>query len=347
MAENVGSLSGQVWAWILRNRRKLTILSVVLLSVVGPKWYENTRSRSVLVQADTGTLHVTLTSEMNKTFLGARVCRARAKSEIMLSTAKVESGCNSRTHDLSAPPGETFAAVLPKGTELTFSIGADWLAIRVISVPDEYAETDVGKLLRGGLILEKEALTRFGSLSISGLAVLGAGPIEADGIPLTEGNYQINGDTPSSALGFGRRILKTGEVRSGAQLFFCRHDGDLQSRLKVLFSDRGRECLHQSSAQEDDALVPPMGVPAAQARLQISIPDPDTSIMRVTAISDYAPVDLTLLYFRTDPVVIGPTIIDSLGSDPVVLLMGALGGVLTLLQFLFSRPKRNEENDKA
>lgn len=315
-----------------RNRRCLRVALALLLSLLGAVlaslWYEQRIARAILVEAETGTLHVTLTSELSgKLFQDARVCRKLPAEQVDFARRGAPMGCPARSYELAE---ETFDGALPIGTRLEIFSGPRRLTLRVEEVPADYAGTETARLEGGGIVLDGAAFDGFGSLNLSGLAVIGASPSQTDRIPLTAGRYQITGQTLTGFLRTGRQVLREGTLSAGAHLFFCERPSLLA---------RGGAC----AVPGDGTLASPLGTAAAEAQLQISVPDPQKPVMTVTAISRFRPVDLALHYFRTEPVMIGPRIVDPLARDPVLLFLATLGGGLTVLQLALSRLLRRPD----
>ncbi|CAM3190251.1 hypothetical protein SAMN04488021_11152 [Paracoccus aminovorans] len=316
-----------------RNRRSRRVALALLLSLLGAViaslWYEQRIARAILVEAETGTLHVTLTSELSgKLFQDARLCRKLPAEQVDFARRGAPMGCPARSYELAEEP---FDGALPIGTRLEIFSGPRRLTLRVEEVPADYAGTETARLEGGGIVLDGEALDGFGSLYLSGLAVIGASPSQTDRIPLTAGRYQITGQTLMSVLRTGRQVLREGTLAAGAHLFFC-------ERPSLLARGSGA-----CAVPGDGTLASPLGTAAAEAQLQISVPDPQKPVMTVTAISRFRPVDLALHYFRTEPVMIGPRLVDPLARDPVLLLLATLGGGLTVLQLALSRLWRRPE----
>lgn len=323
MAET--SARNRIWNTLLPGRRQIKmalLVGALLAAPLASRYYDNNAPRSILVEADTGALHITLTSEMRgKTFQNALVCRSREKRDITLEGAPF--GCSEKTHQLTPASaeggsslGESFDQALPIGTKLLIFSQPGRISLVVEDIPVRYDGTDVARLEGGGITLTGDAAKTFGSLVLTGYAVIGTAPVKSDNLSIIGGNYQISGDTVSSLRGFGRRMLKSGELRSGAHLYF---------------RDR------REKEKDPDTVL---DQPAAEARLHVSVPNFETGLLRVTAISQYEPVDLTLLYYSTEPLVIRPSIIDALANDPVLVLFATLvAGIVTIFQFLLPRSR--------
>ena len=334
---------------------KLALLSAIVLSaVVGNILYDRFARRTIIVEADTGTLRVTLERELSgKSFQNALVCRQRKNPDLTLRGSPF--GCISRTHVLTpgeterkyeagdgapAPGRETFDLALPAGTRILLFSDPDRISLVVEEIPDDYAGTDVTRLEGGGITLTGAAARSFGSLVVAGRAVIGASPSETDRISVVAGNYQIRGGTwPTSWLTQERQILRSGELRSGAY-FYIRDRGECVADDAGCFWNRWRPFATRVDNVEKFGSTP-FGAPAAETRLNLSVPDPDSHLFRVTAISESRPVLLTALYYLSEPVSIRPTIVNALLADPILVFFATLlAGGVAVLQFFAPRSGR-------
>lgn len=338
--------TGNDRGWRMRTKIAL-LLVIVVVSIAGNFLYDRFARRSIIVQADTGTLRVLLEREITgKTFQNAIVCRRKDEAEVDHTLRGAPLGCSKRTHrltpgaeeTLSAPPAaedaprgespaagrETFDVSLPAGSRILLYSAPERISLIVEDVPAEYDGTDTALLEGGGITLTGPAIREFGSLVLTGRAVIGAGPSETDRVSVVEGSYQINGATwPTSALSQERQILRSGELRSGAYFYFqdrgeCLPDG------RTCFWNRWDRFAERSADPDAIAAVAPLNAPAAEARLTVTVPDPGTSLFRVTAISEYRPVLLNVLYYLSEPVSLRATIVNTLLADPILVFFATL-----------------------
>ncbi|MCE8441267.1 hypothetical protein, partial [Rhodovulum sulfidophilum] len=221
-----GSTRGRSAGWPLWFKLAL-LLALVLAAVIGNVLYDRFAQRTIIVEADTGTLRITLERELSgKFFQNALVCRQRKRPDLTLRGSSF--GCISRTHMLTPSAaarqdeaeGESFDLALPAGTRILLYSEPDRISLVVEKIPDGYSGTDVARLEGGGITLNAAAAKSFGSLVVTGRAVIGASPSESDRISVVAGNYQIRGGTwPTSWLTQERQILRSGELRSGAYFY--------------------------------------------------------------------------------------------------------------------------------
>ncbi len=331
------------------------LLGIVLIAVVGNVLYDRFARRTIIVEVDTGTLRVTLERELSgKSFQNALVCRQREQPDVTLRGSPF--GCISRTHvltpseaagqdeaggDAPAPGRETFDLALPAGTRILLYSDSDRISLVVEEIPGGYAGTDVARLEGGGITLAGPAARSFGSLVVAGRAVIGASPNESDRISVVGGSYQIRGGTwPTSLLTQERQILRSGGLRSGAY-FYIRDRGECVADGWSCFWNHMRIFAGRGANVEERFKSAPFGAPAAETRLNVSVPDPKSYLFRVTAISESRPVLLTALYYLSEPVSIGPTIVNAILADPILVFFATLlAGGVAVLQFFAPRSGR-------
>jgi hypothetical protein len=308
--------------WIIRGkdrREGLQAWAVALLclAVFGGIWwaYDRFVSRSIVVDVETGALEIVLSAELSgKTFQQARLCRARGEGEPRRTAEGPSLGCPRRTHVLSEP--EAFVTpTLPAGTRLRITSRPRVFTISVLDMPDRYRGSTWQALEGGGIVLQGEAFDTFGSMTLRGHLTLGALHAATDQMSLVSGAYEIRGYTPLSIFDDDLRMLRSGALMAGALVRFTCADAAPFWRLHGI----GDRCGAAARSGVEDAQI---------GRVYLSLPDPETSLMRVTAISDDAPHRLTVRYYFTDDVHIAPTLPEALIIDPLVQLLAAVLGAM-------------------
>lgn len=252
--------------------------------------------RSIIVDVESGALDITLDAELSgKAFANVWTCTKRKgdeadQSEAPMEVPPVPVGCPRRTHVLSDRPLAYESPKIPAGSRLKITATPGLLRISVFEVDERYRGTDAGRLEGGSLILLDEALSTFGSLQLSGQIELGAPSVETDRPSTVSGRYQIRGRTPLGMIDREMRVLRQGELLAGA---------------RVRFVSKGV---------------------TASGHVVIMVPNPATSLLRVTAISETGQSKLGVRYYFTDEVILGPQFVDALILDPAVQLLLALFG---------------------
>ena len=341
-------------SWILR---KATIIALLcFVGLIGNPFYVSWADRSIIVAAETGALDIVLTDELSgKVFENAYVCRLHDKPDIRLSDAPL--GCSASRFELVQEV--SFTPTLPPGTRLKLTGQPGRFHLHIVSIPNETEASDTQEpadrdvkpdqngagengtsdedrsvasedpisvedtpgnprysdaksLVGGGVTLDAGGLAAFGQLTAIGHVTLGAAGAHTGDVPLLSASYQVNA-RPFLALVWPNadaQVIREGEVRSGAVLTF--------NRAPRIF-------VGEVEAQPE-------------ARLTVSIPDPETGLMRVMALSDFTEVELKVAYPRADPDTIRPSVVDAMASDPVlILLVTLIGGGAALLELLGSR----------
>ncbi|MFK7876551.1 MAG: hypothetical protein AB8B71_12340 [Paracoccaceae bacterium] len=270
--------------------------------------------RSMVVDVETGALDVTLEAELSgKAFTNVWTCSKREGAaadelEAPSQVPPVPVGCRARTHVLSDGPLQFDTPRIPVGSRLKITSIPGMLRINVVSVPPEYSGTDDARLEGGGLILLDDALSAFGSLQLTGKLDLGAASVETDRPSTVSGRYQIRGRTPVGLIDGDMRVLRQGDLLAGARVRFV-SDGQ-----------------------------------TASGHIVIMVPNPATSLMRVTAISEMGQSKLGVRYYFTDEVIIGPQFVEALILDPAVQFLLALFGAIAgygWLQRIFSSGQKH------
>ena len=287
------------------------------MAILGDLIYNRYGDRSAVVEASSGSLRLVLTRELNgKFFENAIVCRRKEGDSQMASGAPY--GCSRRTHDLTPPRSETeevgrenYNLTLPRETEIQLTARPGLVALRVVSVPEGYAMAEAGQLVGGGIILDPAAIPAFGTLVMTGRAVIGASQSETDLLTITTGSYQFSGPTPTTLLDGQWRMVRSGALLSGSTVYFANRTNDPSG---------------------------PFQEAAAETRLTVSIPDPGSSLLRVTAISAEGPMALKITYYSTEGLTVRPSITNVVLADPILTFLATLiVGLITVYEFLRSR----------
>ncbi|QFS83346.1 hypothetical protein FIU97_10945 [Roseivivax sp. THAF40] len=322
MPERPRSIRASLLRWCPSLLTAARILFALLLSGIIAFWlyFAFCLGRTIVVDAETGALEITLEAEMSgKTFREVWICEKPKDGdddEVLESkspTPPKPMGCPSRTHHIIGPEISS-TRVLPAGAELKISSLPGVVRIDVVSLPDRYKGSDVARLEGGALVLMgQEVLETFGTLPLSGKLKIGAGFSETDRLSVASGGYQIRGYTPTGWVRGDMRQLRGGALLGGALLRFVDRKGD-----------------------------------TATGHLAIMLADPDTSLMRVTAISDHGVNDLEVRYFGAsfdDIIIIRPSFFEAVILDPtfqlVVTILGAIAGFGWLRRLLTIR--RNDQ----
>jgi hypothetical protein len=312
MPGNKQKRSGATW-----HGKAIALAAIVLAAILSDLLYDRLGQRSAVVEASAGSLRLDLTRELNgKFFENAIVCRRQEDDAPIQHDALY--GCSGRTHMLTPPRNtdeqvgrENVNLTLPAGTNILLSARPGLVRLSVISVPDAYADSDAARLVGGAIVLDESAIPAFGTMTMTGRAVIGAGQSQTDLLAVTQGGYQFSGWTPTALLDGQWRMLRNGALLSGSTVYFPGRDSDAEG---------------------------PFGQPVAQTRLTVSVPDPATSLLQVTAISAEGPMALKIFYFSTEPLTVRPSITDVLLADPILTFLATLIlGLIAIYEFLRSR----------
>lgn len=300
-----------------RRTKALVLVAIVLAAILSDLLYNRSGERSAVVEATSGSLRLILTRELNgKFFENAIVCR-RQKDDGQVARG-APYGCSRRTHDLTPPRNETeevgrenYNLTLPAGTEILLSARSGLVALRVIAVPESYAGSEAGQLLGGGVILDADAIPAFGTLGMTGRAVIGASQSETDLLTITSGSYQFSGPTPTTLLDGQWRVVRSGALLSGSTVYFANRTN------------------HASG---------PFREAVAETRLTVSVPDPGSSLLRVTGVSAEGPITLRIAYYSVESLTVRPSITNILLADPILTFLATLIlGLIAVYEFLRSR----------
>jgi hypothetical protein len=285
--------------WILdRSPSTLAVMRIMVFLVVAMTvafwvYFHLALERTIVVAAETGALEIELEAELSgKAFRNVRICKQRVAGEDDEEEDKeVEHiGCPSRTHLLSKPK-RILKQVLPAGAKLEIISLRDAVRIDIVSLPDHYANSDVGRLEGGALVIE--GLDTFGTLPLRGKAEIGALFSDTDRLSIISGQYRLRGYTPVGLLGGETRELRSGALLAGARVRFVDGNGE-----------------------------------TADGRVAIMLPDPKTPLMRVTAMSEHATSNLAVRYYFTEEVVLRPSFLEALILDPLLQLLVAILGAV-------------------
>lgn len=253
--------------------------------------------RTIILDVETGALEITLAAEeRGKAFLNAWICERRGPE----SSAEAEElepprplGCPSRTHVLRHKRGSIETPVFPAGTNLEITSVPGMLRIWVTDMPSKYNNTDIGRLEGGGVILLDESLKSFGTFPLNGEIKLGALSSETERLSTISGRYQLRGVSPSYFVDRYLRVLRDGDLLAGAQTRFVSKDGE-----------------------------------TGKGWLVVMLPDPNSPLLRVTAISEHAQDNLGIRYYFTDETIIRPSLVEVLIRDHLIQLLLALFGAI-------------------
>ena len=254
-------------------------------------WFQE---RTIVVDADTGALEIELEAELSgKAFRNVWICERRGAGPGSDEIPPEPIGCPSRTHHLVGPVSlET--PVLPAGATLEITVRPGVLRIDVTSLPERYRGSDVFYLEGGALVLMgPDALNAFGTLPLSGKVEIGALFSDTDRLSIASGSYQIRGYTPSGLIGGYMREVRGGVLLAGARVRFV--------------------------GPYDET---------ATGHVAVMLPDPDTALMRVTAISEHSTNNLGVRYYFTEEVVMRPSFLEALILDPLLQLLAAVFGAI-------------------
>ncbi|MEL6521600.1 MAG: hypothetical protein AAFQ66_11595 [Pseudomonadota bacterium] len=253
--------------------------------------------RTIVLDVETGSLEIELEAELSgKAFRDLWICSRRDGDQAETENRPaIPVGCPTRTHFFSDGAIPIATPVIPLGSNLKITSSPNLVRIDVEHVPEQYRGTDAGRLEGGALILTGDALDAFGTLPLNGKVTLGALFSETDRLSTITGRYQIRGWTPWGLLDWDMRVLREGDLLAGARTRFVSGQGD-----------------------------------TATGQIVVTLPDPATPLMRVTAISDHSLSNLGIQYYFTDEVIVRPSPIEALILDPFVQLaltfFGAIAG---------------------
>lgn len=251
--------------------------------------------RSIVVDAETGALEVELAARFDgKAFREFWLCERKDAGGIPAPNSPKAVGCPAWSHHLVGPVVLTTPPALPAGTKLKIATWPGMLRIDVKSIPGPYRGTDAGRLEGGAIILlGQDTLAAFGTMTLTGKVRIGASPSETDRMSVVSGNYQIRGYTPIGWLWNDMRQLRGGTILAGAFTRFATLKGD-----------------------------------TADGSVAIMLPDLETSLMRVTAISDLAPNAFAVSYYYTKEVLVRPSFLEALILDPLLQLLATVLGTV-------------------
>ncbi|MBV7408568.1 hypothetical protein [Maritimibacter sp. DP1N21-5] len=288
-------------------------LAVVALGLILNPLYQRHFDRSILLEANSGAVEVTLSEEVGgKSFENAALCQRRDRPDFNATGG--EYGCLGSMFEVVRPEGP-FVLSFPAGTRLKFESRPGRLDIAIASLPESAKGTPLAKLESGRIILEGDGLSSFGHFLGRGTLRIGAPFGNVDEVPLIDANYQVNAKSVISILSLrgGPTVVQDGRIQSGAILTFTAANPP------------------RDAESDADHLVP--------ARVNIAIPDPEeTGLMRVSALSDYTTVDLLVDHFLAEPILIRPSLIGAVANDPVLILMAFLvGGLIGFFQWVWPK----------
>lgn len=289
-----GSLGAKLRSF-LPEPRLLVILLICLTTISAVLVYFHlVLERTIVVDARTGAFEIELEAELaGKVFRNVWICEKPEDGAAQETVSQGPIGCPSLTHRLVGPEAKV-APTLPVGSELEFTAQPGLLRIDVVSLPERYRDTDVGRLEGGALALVgREALEAFGTLALSGTAKIGALFSETDRVSTASGSYQIRGYTPVGLISGEMRELRSGKLLGGARVRFVKDDDE-----------------------------------TATAHIAVTLAEPDRSLMRVTAISGHATSNIAVRYYFTEEVIIRPSFFDALILDPAVQLFAMIFGAI-------------------
>lgn len=282
------------------NALRLFILCIGVGIATYWTYFHKVQQRTVIVDAKTGALDVTLSNELRgKEFRSVYLCMRGDPTDdgVLRNPPPVLIGCP-RTHQLYGPI-ESLTPSLPIGTELRLTSLPGSLRIDVRSIPGvaegqgQYVGTEVAKMVGGAFVLVGEpSIGTFGTLPLRGAFHLGARDEETGRVSITEGRYQIRGFTLVGLIGGDTRELRGGTLQAGAFLRFVDRRGD-----------------------------------SAPGSLAIMMDNPEDTTMRVTAISARDTSNLAVRYYFTEEVVIRPSFIEAVILDPLFQLLATILGM--------------------
>ncbi|WP_299828293.1 hypothetical protein [uncultured Roseobacter sp.] len=252
--------------------------------------------RTIIVDAVTGALEIELSSELSgKAFRNVWICKRPAEAQIAAPQPPDGIGCPRRTHHLTGPVALD-TPVLPSGSFLKMTSLPNALRIDVISVPERYSGTDIGKMEGGAyIILGKNALANLGTLPLSGKIQIGSQFSETDRVSISYGTFQIRGYTPVGLISRDMRELRTGVLQSGAHVRFINNDGNTAG---------------------------------GHAAITLAETEIESALMRVTAISEPGTNDLAIRYYFTDEVKMRPSFLEAIIIDPLFQLLISIFGAI-------------------
>ncbi|SEN81081.1 hypothetical protein SAMN04488077_13212 [Roseovarius tolerans] len=305
----------------LTNVMRVVLVSFIALFIAYWIFFERYLSRSIIVDAQTGALKVVLEAELSgKAFRDLWYCERIGDNERAKAVPSSAAGCPSRTHHWVGPD-PLATPILPAGTELEITSFPNALRIDITSLPERFAGSDIGRLEAGALLLEsRAALDALGTLPLSGKVEIGARFSETDRLSIVNGSYQVRGYSLTGLARGEMRQLRGGALLAGARVRFVEPDGE-----------------------------------TATGHVAVMFPDPESALMRVTAMSDrirrpdnseWEPVNnnLGIRYYFTREVLIRPSFLESLILDPMLQLLamvfGAIAGYGWLERLLTVRSKK-------
>lgn len=311
--EGRGNTLDQGVRWVPSVVNLMRFLLALFVSAGIAYWFYFDRylARTIVVDAETGTLSVVLEAELSgKAFRELWYCKQIRSDEEPVRTddgagavPPSAAGCPSRTHHWVGPV-DVATPVLPAGTELEITSWPRALRIDVKAVPGRYDNTDIARLEGGALLLASpEGLEALGTLPLNGKIEIGALSSETDRLSIVSGSYQVRGYTLTGLLSREMRQLRGGSLLAGALVRF----------------------------------VEPGGA-TATGYVAVMLPDPENSLMRVTAISASRPEansawepannNMGIRYYFTDEVVIRPSFFEALILDPLLQLVAMVFGAI-------------------
>ena len=257
-------------------------------------YFQRGLERTIVVDTRTGALKIALEAELSgKAFRHLWSCERLGVNPGTGAVPSSAGGCPSRTHHWVGP--EPLATpILPAGTVLEITSWPEALRIDITSLPERYAGSDISRLEGGALLLDgRDALDAIGTLPLSGEIEIGALFSETDRLSIVGGSYQLRGYTPTGLVGGEMRELRSGALLAGARVRFVEPGGE-----------------------------------TATGHVAVMLPDPESTLMRVTAISEHAINNLAIRYYFTDEVVIRPSFLESLLLDPLLQLLAMVFGAI-------------------
>jgi len=275
----------------------VAILAVLVVAGIFAYWisFHWKQERTIVVDTQTGALSIQLGAELSgKAFRQVWYCETRRDTDPGSGAVpSSEAGCPSRTHHWVGPK-PLATPVLPAGAELEITSWPEALRIDVVSLPERYATSDIARLEGGALLLHgREALGAFGTLPLSGEVEIGAPFSATDRMTIVSGSYQLRGYTPTGWASGEMRELRGGALLAGALVRFVDPEGE-----------------------------------TATGHVAIMLPDRESTLMRVTAISDYSVNNLAIRYYFTDEVVVRPSFLEALILDPLLQLLAMVFGAI-------------------
>ncbi len=278
-----------------RRAAKWVLALVVVAALMAGVIYPQNIGRSILVTAETATLTLEFRETAAPKYLGPiSVCRPDPFADG--AAGAVEQGCwlemNAR-YDLA---GREIA--FPRGSRVEIRLSGDRLNFEILALPEDWENADAPDGYAVGDILSVPAarMPEFGQMAARAAIWIGTLPGTSDHGTLDSGHYEIRGHTLYGVL-FGRRelnILRAGDLKSGGQ-------------VRLVSARSGRD---------------------VSSYVHLSPATNPTRHLRVVAVSEYGPIDLSVQHFLSRRTLVRSSFADMILGDALLQVIALLAAVL-------------------